>query len=208
MRQPNPSTPVSRHRDAPKPCVSTTLAFFFAQNAFDAAQVLHNCVVFISARRAKALPFHTWRKQDENMVAHDISSEYVAAVCRMTDGELDPDHSEKFFAADQTEAIRKANEWVTGMLVAEPSWLHVTLDGVSILTKRIKLSNARRSSERMRAPFASPAGRRDRLSIRQMEQDASALKGLVNGANNVANCRILSDIGMRPRSRAAIDCEG
>jgi hypothetical protein len=133
------------------------------------------------------------------MVAHDIRSEYVAAVCRMTDGELDPDHSEQFFAADQTEAIRKANEWVIGMLIAEPSWLHVTLDGVGILTKRIRLSNARRSSGRMRAPFASPAGCRDRLSIRQMERDAPPLKGLVNDAGNVANCRILSDIGMRLR---------
>lgn len=128
-------------------------------NASEAAQALHNSIAAIIARRAAALRFHAWRKQDENMRAHEIRSEYVATICRTQNGELDPDHSEQFFAADQAEAIHKANEWAIGMLISDPSWLRVTLDGVSIFTKKIRLSNGRRPSGREHALFASARGR-------------------------------------------------
>jgi hypothetical protein len=77
------------------------------------------------------------------MVAEQIRSEYVVALYHNKDGEFDPDHSERLLAADHDEAICKANKWVIGMLISEPSWLHVTLDGVGIFTKKIRLSNAR-----------------------------------------------------------------
>jgi len=76
------------------------------------------------------------------MVVHEIRSEYVAALCCMKNGELDHDHSERFIATDEAEAKRKANQWAVGMLISESSWLRVTLNGVGIFTREIRLSNA------------------------------------------------------------------
>ena len=65
------------------------------------------------------------------------STEYVAALCRMKNGELEPYESERLVAANKVEAEQKAMEWATAAVgvIAEKTWLQVTLDGVGIYSK-------------------------------------------------------------------------
>lgn len=57
--------------------------------------------------------------------------EYVAALCHWQDGGLVPYDSERFFAENEAEARRKADEWAIPSLgvITEKTWLQVTSDG-------------------------------------------------------------------------------
>jgi hypothetical protein len=65
------------------------------------------------------------------------SAEYVAALCHMRNGALEPYESERLVAAHKAEAEQKAMEWamITIGVIAEKTWLQVTLDGVGIYSK-------------------------------------------------------------------------
>ena len=64
-------------------------------------------------------------------------AEYVAALCHMRNGELEPYVSERLVAAHKVEAEQKAMEgaMTSVEVIAEKTWLQVTLDGVGIYSK-------------------------------------------------------------------------
>jgi hypothetical protein len=67
------------------------------------------------------------------------ASEYVAALCFMTDGELVPYDSKRLIVADKAEAIRKAVEWSTAVAgpIEERTWLQVILNGTAVYSQEL-----------------------------------------------------------------------
>jgi hypothetical protein len=66
-------------------------------------------------------------------------SEYVAALCRVRNGEIAPFESSRFHAISTTEAVRRANEWAVSVVefLAEPTWLQVKIDGRGVHSLRV-----------------------------------------------------------------------
>jgi hypothetical protein len=66
-------------------------------------------------------------------------SEYVAALCRVRNGEIAPYESARFRAIDTAEAVRRANDWAISIVefLAEPTWLQVNFDGRGVHTLRV-----------------------------------------------------------------------
>jgi hypothetical protein len=64
-------------------------------------------------------------------------AEYVAALCHMRDGALEPYYSDRFLAVDDAEAIRKATEWrvTAASTIDEKTWLQVILNGSAIYSE-------------------------------------------------------------------------
>jgi hypothetical protein len=71
-----------------------------------------------------------------------VHKKYLAALCHMKDGTLVPYDSEHLFAADNSEAIRKATEWrvTAAATIDERTWLQVLLDGTAIHSEELGLS--------------------------------------------------------------------
>ena len=68
------------------------------------------------------------------MIDNANAKEYVAALCQMKDGVLRPYESERFAAENNDDAVGKATEWAMANVgvIAEETWLQVTLDGVGV----------------------------------------------------------------------------
>jgi hypothetical protein len=68
------------------------------------------------------------------MSNHSNTLEYVAALCHMRDGVLEPYDTDRFFALDKAEAIQKATIWrvTTASTIDEKTWLQVMLNGSAI----------------------------------------------------------------------------
>jgi hypothetical protein len=64
-------------------------------------------------------------------------AEYVVALCHMQNGALESYYSDRFFAADKAEAIRKATEWrvTAASTIDEKTWLQVILNGSAIYSE-------------------------------------------------------------------------
>ena len=64
-------------------------------------------------------------------------AEYVAALCRLRDGTLEPYYSDRFFAVDDAGAIQKATEWrvTAASTIDERTWLQVILNGSEIYSE-------------------------------------------------------------------------
>ena len=68
-------------------------------------------------------------------------SEYVAGLCYMAGTEVVPVETQTITAADDAEAIRKAEEWRINTISAVPidrrTWLQVLRDGRAIHSQEI-----------------------------------------------------------------------
>ena len=64
-------------------------------------------------------------------------AEYVAALCHMRNGALEPYYSDRYFAVDRAEAIQKATEWTVtaASTIDERTWLQVILNGSEIYSE-------------------------------------------------------------------------
>jgi hypothetical protein len=69
------------------------------------------------------------------------ATEYIATLCHMKDGGLMPYDSERFIATTNAEAAAKAQKWAvtTVGIVADKTWLQVTLDGAGVYTKELRV---------------------------------------------------------------------
>jgi hypothetical protein len=67
-------------------------------------------------------------------------SDYVAALCHMVGTEITPFETLSITAADDEEAVRKANEWqlntVFPAAIEEETWLQVLRDGRAIYSQK------------------------------------------------------------------------
>ena len=63
--------------------------------------------------------------------------EYIAALRHMRDGALEPYDTDRFFALDEAEAIRKATVWrvTAASTIDEQTWLQVMLNGSAIYSE-------------------------------------------------------------------------
>ena len=63
--------------------------------------------------------------------------EYIAALCHMRDGALEPYDTDRFFALDEAKAIRKATVWrvTAASTIDEQTWLQVMLNGSAIYSE-------------------------------------------------------------------------
>jgi hypothetical protein len=64
-------------------------------------------------------------------------AEYVAALCHLRNGALEPYYSDRYFAVDKAEAIQKATEWrvTAASTIDERTWLQVILNGSEIYSE-------------------------------------------------------------------------
>ncbi len=74
------------------------------------------------------------------MVDKTYASEYVAALCHMRGGGLVPYDTVRFIAANKTKAAERARKWAmaTVSVIADKTWLHVTLDGVGVYSEELR----------------------------------------------------------------------
>jgi hypothetical protein len=69
-----------------------------------------------------------------------LPSEYVAALCHMRDGNLEPFDSVRIEPSSRTEIVRMAEEWAisaAATCLLEPTWLQVNHNGVGIYGRKI-----------------------------------------------------------------------
>jgi hypothetical protein len=66
--------------------------------------------------------------------------EYIAALCHLVGTEITPFETLSITAADDEEAVRKANEWqlstVFPAAIEEETWLQVLRDGRAIYSQK------------------------------------------------------------------------
>jgi hypothetical protein len=80
-----------------------------------------------------------WDLVENRNEMRDKSSptEYVAALCHMRKGALEPYDTDRFFAVDNAEAIQKATVWrvTAASTIDEQTWLQVLLNRCSIYSE-------------------------------------------------------------------------
>ena len=79
----------------------------------------------------------SWREIGTEMPDRSSPVEYVAAVCHVRNGELEPYHTDRFFAVDDADAIQRATVWrvTAASTIDEKTWLRVMLNGSAIYSE-------------------------------------------------------------------------